>query len=186
MAKKIAFLAQTLKSEGINKVYICVNSIANLSRSAKEVEEYFNAYLQVADFSELKIRFILKGDLDKLPSQFKPLFDQFTQSTEKNEDFTIIYMINWSLLDEIARISSKIARAGQDITPKALLQAADISEPIDLIIRTGQRHRLSSFIPLSGQFAEIYFIDKLFPDITESDIKKAVDSFSNSKRTYGL
>ncbi len=56
---------------------------------------------------------------------------------------------------------------------------------IDLIIRTGGMHRLSGFFPLLSEYAELYFLDKLWPEITRQDITNALEWFSRQPRNFG-
>ena len=55
----------------------------------------------------------------------------------------------------------------------------------DLIIRTGGMHRLSNFLLYNAAYSELYFIDKLWPDLVDSDLDEAINFFENSKRNFG-
>ncbi len=57
--------------------------------------------------------------------------------------------------------------------------------PIDLIIRTGGMRRLSGFFPLLSEYAELYFMDKLWPEITIRDVDQALDWFARQPRNFG-
>ncbi|WP_117354942.1 undecaprenyl diphosphate synthase family protein [Acidilobus sp. 7A] len=56
---------------------------------------------------------------------------------------------------------------------------------IDLVIRTGSMRRLSGFFPLQTSYAELYFMDLLWPELTREELKKALEWFGVQKRNFG-
>ena len=56
----------------------------------------------------------------------------------------------------------------------------------DLLIRTGGNRRLSNFLLLQLKYAELFFIDTLWPDFNESKFLDIIKQFQNRKRTYGF
>ena len=68
---------------------------------------------------------------------------------------------------------------------RTLLKNINNINYIDLIIRTGFEKRLSGFLPIESIYAEIYFIDKLFPDLTKEDITLILDKYNNTERRFG-
>ena len=56
---------------------------------------------------------------------------------------------------------------------------------IDLIIRTGGDKRLSNFLLFQAAYAEIFFVDKLWPDFTRDDFKNCLDAFKKIDRRFG-
>ncbi len=57
--------------------------------------------------------------------------------------------------------------------------------PVDLIIRTGGTRRLSGFLPCLSEYAELYFTDTLWPDITLKEVDRALEWFSRQERNFG-
>jgi tritrans,polycis-undecaprenyl-diphosphate synthase [geranylgeranyl-diphosphate specific] len=57
--------------------------------------------------------------------------------------------------------------------------------PVDLVIRSGSARRLSGFLPVASEFAELYFTDKLWPELALEDIESALEWFSRQKRNFG-
>ena len=55
----------------------------------------------------------------------------------------------------------------------------------DLIIRTGGEVRISNFLLWQTAYAELYFTDKLWPDMTVSDVDTAIENFKTRKRRFG-
>ena len=74
--------------------------------------------------------------------------------------------------------------------PEAAHQAvSEVARPvpydIDMLIRTGGELRLSDFLPLQLQYAELFFLKKLFPDITGDGIEGAIGEYYSRERRFG-
>ncbi|MGH8898426.1 MAG: undecaprenyl diphosphate synthase family protein [Egibacteraceae bacterium] len=186
MSRKLAFFADELHKRGITRYYAPTNSITNLRRQPEEVVAFFESYLLLPDYSNNRIRVTLAGNFDLIPKVFQERYRGLEASTASNSDFTVHLLVNWSVADEIVRIYNRLGQSQAMIDEQLLLSHADIPEPIDLIIRTGKRRRLSSFYPLNGAYAETCFLDVLFPDLQEHHIDQALKSYAQQERTYGL
>ena len=55
----------------------------------------------------------------------------------------------------------------------------------DILIRTGGHKRLSNFMLWQLAYAEIYFLEKLWPDFSSNDLKKIINDFKKIKRNFG-
>ena len=64
------------------------------------------------------------------------------------------------------------------------LDTAGLPAP-DLLIRTCNEQRISNFLLWQAAYAELYFTDTLWPDMTEHEVAAAIESFSLRKRRYG-
>ena len=60
----------------------------------------------------------------------------------------------------------------------------NIPDP-DLLIRTGNTHRLSNFLLWQLAYSEIFFEKKLWPDFNEKDYNKIINNFKKIKRNFG-
>jgi undecaprenyl diphosphate synthase len=56
---------------------------------------------------------------------------------------------------------------------------------VDLYIRTGGFFRMSNFLLWQAAYAELYFIDKFWPDFSIDDLKVAIEDYSRRKRNFG-
>ena len=54
----------------------------------------------------------------------------------------------------------------------------------DILVRTGGHQRLSNFMLWQLAYAEIFFLDKLWPDFNSQDFKKIIKKFKKEKRNY--
>jgi undecaprenyl diphosphate synthase len=63
--------------------------------------------------------------------------------------------------------------------------AADILPPVDLLIRTGGERRLSDFLLWECAYAELLFLDVLWPDVTRATLDGAFADFAARDRRFG-
>ena len=64
------------------------------------------------------------------------------------------------------------------------LYTKGIPDP-EILIRTGNRKRLSNFLLWQLSYTEIYFVSKLWPDFTINDFNKIISNFVQVKRNFG-
>ena len=69
-------------------------------------------------------------------------------------------------------------------TIAAHLDTADLP-PLDLLIRTSGEIRLSNFLLWQSAYAEMLFVDTLWPDFTPEMLKQALDDFAQRERRFG-
>ena len=55
----------------------------------------------------------------------------------------------------------------------------------DILIRTGDTHRLSNFLLWQLSYTEIFFEKKLWPDFKSKDFNKILKKFKDVKRNFG-
>ena len=65
------------------------------------------------------------------------------------------------------------------------LYTADMPDP-DLIIRTSGEYRLSNFLLWQSAYTELYVTETLWPDFREDDFLKALETYQQRERRFGL
>tara|TARA_A100001015_G_C14515888_1_gene528449 strand:+ start:31 stop:315 length:285 start_codon:yes stop_codon:yes gene_type:complete len=55
----------------------------------------------------------------------------------------------------------------------------------DILIRTGGFKRISNFLLYQLAFTELFFMNKLWPDISNADIRKIISQFNKIERKFG-
>ena len=55
----------------------------------------------------------------------------------------------------------------------------------DLLIRTGDEHRISNFLLWQMAYTELFFVEKLWPDFNGNDLMKILNKFKSIKRNFG-
>ncbi|MBW3537963.1 undecaprenyl diphosphate synthase family protein [Candidatus Parcubacteria bacterium] len=181
MARQLAFCCDRFSRHRVKSLYVATSSVTNLLRPRQQVEAFLDNFLAVPGLSGQKIKVTVAGNLELLPAPYRESFLKLQEDTGLNNQFTLHYLVGWSLDDEVVRIYNRLRDTHERIDKAVLARAADIQQPIDLIIRTGQVNRLSSFMPLNSPRAELYFADVLFPDFSEQHIEAALAFYNLQK-----
>lgn len=185
---------------GIEYLTLYAFSTENWGRPQQEVSALMELICSSieAETPELKrqgVRVRIIGDRSALSQKVISHIQNIETDTKNCKDINLILAINYSSKSELTHAVQKIAeRAAKgdidssQITPETISEAlytAQWTDP-DLIIRTSGECRLSNFMLWQGAYSELYFTDVLWPDFTEEDLQKAVQSYSKRERRYGL
>jgi len=120
----------------------------------------------------------------------KSLISKISKSenlTKYNKKLQINIALNYGSKIEILDSIKKLKIKKLAFTEKNLennLYTKDIPPP-DLLIRTGNTHRLSNFLLWQLAYSEIFFEKKLWPDFTEKDFDTIINKFIKIKRKFG-
>jgi undecaprenyl diphosphate synthase len=166
-----------------------VFSTENWSRPKSEINflfnliiDYFNKELNEVLSNGIKINII--GKISKLPVKIRNTLKKSMQLTKKNKNIIVNLGINYGSKDEIVQAAQKIKKKINIRTLEKNLYTKNVPNP-DILIRTGGHKRLSNFMLWQLAYAEIYFLDKLWPDFNSKDLKKIINNFKKIKRNYG-
>ena len=145
---------------------------------------YFTKELNNVVLNGIKINII--GQINKLPFKIKSKLKKVIKITKKNKKITVNLAINYGSKDEILNALKKL-KDKKKITVKTLndnLYTNKLPDP-DILIRTGGHKRLSNFMLWQLAYSEIYFLDKLWPDFNDKDLKKVIVNYKQVKRNFG-
>lgn len=190
VAKRIIRAAEDL---GIRYLSLYTFSTENWKRAAEEVSFLMSLITrhlrsEFDFYRDNHIRIVHSGDAAGLPEDVREAIRSVMADTSGYDGITVNLAINYGGRDEIVRAARKLLRGGAvDVSEdgfRAFLDAPDLPDP-DLVIRTGGDMRLSNFLLWESAYTELYFSEKLWPDWTEEDLGKAVDSYSGRERRYG-
>jgi undecaprenyl diphosphate synthase len=141
------------------------------------------------EMMEKGIRFRTIGEVEKLPSDVQAEIVRTREATAGGDRMDLVVALSYGSKQEICRaVNSVIRRGSCSITPEVLageLDTAGIPDP-DLLIRTSGEYRISNFLLWQLAYAELYFTDTLWPDFDEAELDRAIDSFSERERRFGL
>jgi len=177
---------------GLEAATFYVFSTENWKRPEKEV----NAILKLLDTylneckKEIKkndVRFIFLGDRSVFSPQIQKKMNE-VEELSKNGSHIANLAINYGGRSEIAYVMNKLVAEGKtEITEDDITGAlyTKDSPEVDMIVRTGGDLRISNFLLWQAAYAELYFTNKLWPDLTPEDIDEMVDEFKKRKRRFG-
>lgn len=162
----------------------------NLKRSAKTIsilKKVLNDFLDSninGDKYKFNIKFI--GDLTFLNSSLVAKLKNL-EAKKQNFNKSLIIFINYSGRQDI--INSINSQKKNDLIKKDnlnyFLSTKDFPNP-DLIIRTGGFQRISDFMLFQIAFSELIFTKKLWPDISNSDLKSMIKKYHDTERKFGI
>ena len=134
---------------------------------------------------DIKLKFI--GELSKLPSKIQKLIKLSEKKTIENKSLQINIALNYGFKIELIKTIKKIKQKNIQLNEKNIdnnLYTKNIPNP-DILIRTGNTHRLSNFLLWQLSYTEIFFEKKLWPDFKDKDFDKILKKFKNIKRNFG-
>ena len=150
----------------------------------KLIINYFKKELKNVVLNGIKINII--GQINKLPLKTRSTLKEVIKFTKKNKKIVVNLAINYGSKVEIVDALQKL-RNNKKISVNSLnnnLYTNHLPDP-DILIRTGGHKRLSNFMLWQLAYAEIYFLDKLWPDFNDKDLKKVINDFKKVKRNFG-
>ena len=165
-------------------------STENWKRPIKERNFLFNlleVYLRekLTDLNRKKIRFKVLGK-KKFSKKLNNLLNQAEDSTKNNKRLQLNLALNYGSKNEIIIALNKIKslKKIKENDIKNNLFTSKIPDP-DILIRTGNTHRLSNFLLWQLAYSEIFFEKKLWPDFNEKDYSNILNKFKKTKRNFG-
>ena len=101
---------------------------------------------------------------------------------------TMVIALSYSSRWEITEATKQlIAEGNTNITEEDIskhLQTNFMPDP-DLLIRTGGELRISNYLLWQIAYSELYFCNTYWPDFTEEELYKAIESYQNRQRRFG-
>ena len=168
-----------------------VFSSENWKRPQSEINYLFSLIViyfkkEIKNIIKNKIKINILGRKTYLPIKIKKSLKEAEKKTKKNGKLIVNLAINYGSKNEIIDACKKITLSKKKIKEKNIDKNLykDISFP-DILIRTGGQKRLSNFMLWQLAYAEIFFIDKLWPDFNQNDLKKIIKKFHTTKRNFG-
>lgn len=170
-------------------------STENWARAQEEVGylmELFNGFLvhELRALEEKEVRLIFLGRREGLPDKLAKGLADAEARTAANKAGTVSLCLNYGGHAELVDAYRSMAKAGvsaDDITPEMVTQhlyGPDIP-PVDLLIRTSGEQRTSGFMLWRADYAELMFVDKMWPDFSVEQLDVALKEFDDRQRRFG-
>jgi len=168
-------------------------STENWNRPKKEIDYLFYLFklfykkkFYKINKNNIRIKFI--GDLKNIPKDLKKIIKNIQEKTKKNNAITVIFAFNYGAKSELINafkniIKNKKKKINEELVSNNLY-TKNIPNP-DILIRTGGEKRLSNFLLWQLSYAELFFINKYWPDFSFLDLKKITNAFGVIKRKFG-
>lgn len=192
-------IATHCKNLGIDYLTVYAFSTENWQRPKEEVDAIMALLKQyllesIDTMARDNIRLCFLGDMSAMDEEIQGLVAQTNAISAALNGFQANICLNYGGRDEILRAARAWAedvlakRRDKDTLDEALfgnyLYSAGLPDP-DLIIRPGGEKRLSNFLLWQSAYAELVFMDTLWPDFKERDLDAAIVKFQERDRRYG-
>ncbi|MCP5369980.1 MAG: di-trans,poly-cis-decaprenylcistransferase [Rickettsiaceae bacterium] len=137
------------------------------------------------------IRFKVIGDLNKLNFSLRQKIQIATEKTKNNTSSILTIAFSYGGRSEIVNAVNQIIhnnQSGQQIDESIFRQYLyDPEMPdVDMMIRTSGVSRISNFLLWQIAYAELYFIDKYWPEFNIKDLEEALEVYSTRSRNFGM
>jgi len=167
-------------------------STENWKRPKKEIffliyllEKYIDQQFETLLKKNIKLKIL--GNLNKFPNSLKKKLNKAQKISNKNDKIQINLALNYGSKEEIITSVKKIIKSSKSINEKNIrsyLYTKDIPDP-EILIRTGNRFRLSNFLLWQTSYTEIFFVKKLWPDFNKNDFNNIIFQFQKMRRNFG-
>ena len=184
---------------GVSWLTLYAFSSENWRRPADEVLELtglLRHYIrqELAELGRQGVRVRVLGDRGRFDSDTQADLARAERNTKANTRLNLNVALSYGARDEIvaaARAAAEAAVAGH-LDPAALdeaafgrlLYTAGMPDP-DLVIRTSGEHRLSNFLLWQSAYAELVFLDVLWPDFNAAELDAALTEYARRERRFG-
>jgi undecaprenyl diphosphate synthase len=184
---------------GLENLTLYAFSSENWKRPKTEVgalmglfRTYFRSDMDELVERNVKMRII--GHRGRVASDIHQMILDSESRTAKNTGMNLTFAFDYGGQEEIVAAAQELARAAREgrldpetITPElfaARLFTSGLPEP-DLVIRTSGEHRLSNFLLWQSAYAELLFLDTLWPDFDRAVLIAALNKFAARERRFG-
>jgi undecaprenyl diphosphate synthase len=180
---------------GIHDLAVFAFSTENWSRSEEEVESLMEIFAEtiereLPDLAEQGVRVRFIGRRDRAPEALRVRMDAMEDRTELNTRINLWVAFDYGGRAELVEAARRLVESGvepADIDENvfaANLYAPDLPDP-DLLIRTSGELRVSNFLLWQVAYSELVFVDKLWPDFDERDLRAALHEYASRRRRFG-
>ncbi len=183
-------LVRALEPMNLDCLTLYAFSSENWKRSEDEVDDLMNLMRRfiksdLAEFVANDVKLKIIGDWRSLAPDIVGMLEDALQQTANGKQ-TLAVALNYGSQNEIARAAAKAGAIGE-ITPQSIAAQLDTADlpPLDLLIRTSGEVRLSNFLLWQSAYAEMLFVDTLWPDFKPEHLSRALQDFAQRERRYG-
>lgn len=184
---------------GLGNLTLYAFSSENWKRPKLEVNHLmglFRLYFRddLDDLIERNVRVRVIGSRNRVARDIRTMIEEAETRTAHNNGLNLTLAFDYGAQEEICNATRELARAAlegrldpETITPELFssrLFTSGLPEP-DLIIRTSGEHRLSNFLLWQSAYAELLFVDTLWPDFSGKEFTNALEQFAQRERRFG-
>ena len=180
---------------GVESLAVYAFSTENWTRPGDEVEALMEIFAEtiereLPDLAKEGVRARFVGRRDRAPAELLARMAALEEETAANERLQLWIAFDYGGRAELAAAARRLVEDGvepEDIDEEALaarLYEPDMPDP-DLLIRTSGELRISNFLLWQLAYAELHFVDTLWPDFGEAELRSALEDYARRRRRFG-
>ncbi|MFV0622610.1 isoprenyl transferase [Sphingomonas sp. ac-8] len=191
--------ARAARELGIEALTLYAFSSENWRRPEEEVGDLMGLLRhflrsEIDELARENVRLHILGDWQRLSPDLVRLIEDAIARTAHNTGSQLAIALNYGAQAEIAAAARTLARRVRDgeMAVEAIDEAAIERQlttrelpPLDLMIRTSGEVRLSNFLLWQAAYAELLFVDTLWPDFGADALADAIGRFGQRQRRFG-
>jgi undecaprenyl diphosphate synthase len=180
---------------GVESLAVYAFSTENWTRPSDEVHalmEIFGETIEreLPDLAQEGVRTRVLGRRDRAPVELRERMAALEEETAENERLQLWIAFDYGGRAELVEATRRLMEAG--VEPGEVdeelvaehLYAPEMPDP-DLLIRTSGELRISNFLLWQLAYAELVFVDRLWPDFGEADLRSALEDYARRRRRFG-
>jgi undecaprenyl diphosphate synthase len=180
---------------GVESLCVYAFSTENWSRPADEIDALMEIFVEtiereLPDLARQGVRVRFIGRRDRASESLRAKMGELEDETAGNERLLLWIAFDYGGRDEIVEATRRIVEDGiepRDVDENAIgarLYAPDMPEP-DLLIRTSGELRVSNFLLWQLAYTELVFVETLWPDFGERELRQALAEYASRRRRFG-
>lgn len=194
-AEAVRRVVRAARERGLGTLSLHAFSADNWRRPGAEVTALLSLFQQFLDAEtrtcvEQGIALTILGRRDRLPLGLRRSVDRAERATVGGHAMRLRIAIDHSGRDSILRAASAVD--GRPVSRERFADLVTLADhdprpasPVDLYLRTGGERRLSDFLLWEAAYAELLFLDVLWPDFDAADLDAAIEDFGTRERRFG-
>lgn len=177
---------------GVAALTVFAFSSENWARPADEVSGLMDLMAkslsrEVPGLHEQGVQLHFPGDWSRLSAEVASGLQRAQDLTAANQRLVLNVCFNYGGRWDVVQAAQRLCAEGLPVTEETLakrLRLAHVPDP-DVLIRTGGEMRISNFLIWQAAYAELVFLDVLWPDFSAADFEEALAQYRRRERRFG-
>jgi len=180
---------------GVQSLVVYAFSTENWARPPEEVDALMETFSEtidreVQDLAREGVRTRFVGRRDRAPIALQGKMAELEDTTTDKERLQLWIAFDYGGRAEIVAAARRALEANVDSARldeerfASFLYEPEMPDP-DLLIRTSGELRISNFLLWQAAYAELVFVDKLWPDFSGEDLRAALEDYASRRRRFG-
>jgi undecaprenyl diphosphate synthase len=180
---------------GVQSLVVYAFSTENWTRPPDEVEALMETFSEtidreVQDLAREGVRTRFVGRRDRAPDSLQRKMEELEAATADKNRLQLWIAFDYGGRAEIVAAARRAIATGVEADGldeerfASFLYEPEMPDP-DLLIRTSGELRISNFLLWQAAYAELVFVDKLWPEFSGEDLRAALADYASRRRRFG-